>query len=483
MSKNDLIGLGGIAVLLLLMALRMPIGTAMLLVGIVGFAMLNGIDNALYSLGTYPYAYAGVYDFAVIPLFVLMGNLGTVSGMASALYAAAYSWFGHWRGGLAHATIVACAGFAAVCGSSVASAVTMGKVCLPEMRRYKYSHRLATGTIAAGGTLGILIPPSTAFVIYGLLTEQSIGRLLLAGILPGILLTVIFMTTVAIWMHFQPQHGPAGPRASWTERRQSIGRATPMLTIVFVSIGGIYAGIFTPSEAAAVGAFLAFLYALWRRSLTRETLIEILLDTVRTTSLVFLILIGALVFGPFLALSGLPEHIATFFAGLDVPRVVVRLHRARDLPRRLLDAGADAPHRDPDHGSAQLRPDLVRRCHGNRAGNGSDRPAGRHQCLHREGPRSRCADYGNLQRRAAVLDRDGRLHRDPDHVPANRDIHTRQYDQLTRHPEFFNGADDRLRELSGTGLSKHGTVPLLVDIGSARPGRRRQVQSAIEPHA
>ncbi len=323
MSKNDLIGLGGIAVLLLLMALRMPIGTAMLLVGIVGFAMLNGIDNALYSLGTYPYAYAGVYDFAVIPLFVLMGNLGTVSGMASALYAAAYSWFGHWRGGLAHATIVACAGFAAVCGSSVASAVTMGKVCLPEMRRYKYSHRLATGTIAAGGTLGILIPPSTAFVIYGLLTEQSIGRLLLAGILPGILLTVIFMTTVAIWMHFQPQHGPAGPRASWTERRQSIGRATPMLTIVFVSIGGIYAGIFTPSEAAAVGAFLAFLYALWRRSLTRETLIEILLDTVRTTSLVFLILIGALVFGPFLALSGLPEHIATFFAGLDVPRVVV----------------------------------------------------------------------------------------------------------------------------------------------------------------
>jgi tripartite ATP-independent transporter DctM subunit len=323
MSRGDLIGLGGIAVLLLLMVLRMPIGIAMLLVGAVGFAMLNGVNNALYSLGTYPYAYSGVYDFAIIPLFVLMGNLGTISGMASSLYAAAYAWFGHWRGGLAHATIVACAGFAAVCGSSVASAVTMGKVCLPEMAKYNYSPRLSTGTVAAGGTLGILIPPSTAFVIYGLLTEQSIGRLLLAGILPGLLLTGLFMLTVGIWMRFRPEYGPPGPRASWIERRNSIGKASPMLTIVLFSIGGIYTGIFTPSEAAAVGAFLAFLYALWRRSLTRENFAEILLDTVRTTSLVFLILIGALVFGPFLALSGLPEHIAQFLAGLEVPRVVV----------------------------------------------------------------------------------------------------------------------------------------------------------------
>jgi len=323
MSRGDLIGLGGIAVLLLLMVLRVPIGIAMLLVGIIGFAMLNGLNAALNALGTYPYAYSGVYDFAVIPLFVLMGNLGTVSGMARSLYAAAYSWIGHWRGGLAHATILACAGFAAVCGSSVASAVTMGKVCLPEMRRYNYSNKLSTGTIAAGGTLGILIPPSTAFVIYGLLTEQSIGRLLLAGILPGLLLTGLFMMTVAIWMYFKPEYGPPGPRASWSERRKSIGQATPMLTIVLFSIGGIYTGIFTPSEAAAVGAFLAFGYALWRRSLTRENFAEILLDTVRTTSLVFLILIGALIFGPFLALSGLPEHIATFLAGLEVPRVVV----------------------------------------------------------------------------------------------------------------------------------------------------------------
>jgi tripartite ATP-independent transporter DctM subunit len=323
MSRSDAIGLIGIGVLLLLMALRMPIGIAMLLVGIVGFAILNGPQAALAALGSYPYQYAAVYDFAVIPLFVLMGNLGAVSGMARDLYAAAYSWIGHVRGGLAHATILACAGFAAVSGSSVASAVTMGKVCLPEMRRYNYSHRLATGVIAAGGTLGILIPPSTAFVIYGLLTEQSIGKLLLAGIFPGLLLTAIFMVTVAIWMRFKPHYGPRGPRASWSERGQRLLGAGPMLFIVTVSIGGIYVGAFSPSQAAAVGAALAFGYAIWRRSLGNGHLSKILIETVNTTALVFLILIGALVFGPFLALSGLPEKIAQSLAGLDVPRVVI----------------------------------------------------------------------------------------------------------------------------------------------------------------
>ena len=323
MSGNDVIGLIGIGVLLLLMVLRMPIGIAMLLVGIVGFAILNGPQAAFAALGSYPYQYAAVYDFAVIPLFVLMGNLGAVSGMARDLYAAAYAWMGHWRAGLAHATIIGCAAFSAVSGSSVASAVAMGKVCLPEMRRYKYSHRLATGVIAAGGTLGILIPPSTAFVIYGLLTEQSIGKLLLAGVLPGILLTAIFMATVAIWMRFKPQYGPAGPRATWAERGTTMLNAGPMLFVAFVSIGGIYVGAFTPEEAAAVGAGLTFIYALWRRSLGKGNLSKILIETVNTTALVFLILIGALVFGPFLALSGLPEHIAQSLAGLDVPRVVI----------------------------------------------------------------------------------------------------------------------------------------------------------------
>jgi tripartite ATP-independent transporter DctM subunit len=323
MSWNEFIGLAGIIVLLLLMVLRMPIGIAMLLTGIVGFAILNGLPAAFAALATYPYAYAAAYDFAIIPLFVLMGNLASTAGLGRELYAAAYAWIGHWRGGLAHATIVACAGFAAVCGSSVASAVTMGKVCLPEMRHYNYSHKLATGVIAAGGTLGILIPPSTAFVIYGILTEQSIGRLLLAGILPGLLLTGIFMMTVAIWMYFKPEYGPPGPRMSWRGRGKAMIGSGPMITIVLISIGGIYTGIFTPNEAAAVGAFLTFVYCLYRRSLNRENFVSILNDTVTTTALVFLILIGALVFGPFLALSGLPERIAQTLIGFELPRVVI----------------------------------------------------------------------------------------------------------------------------------------------------------------
>lgn len=325
MDQNDFIGIGGVLVMILLLVLRMPIGTAMLLVGVVGFAILNGIPAALMAIGTYPFQYAAVYDLAIIPLFVLMGNCAAASGMARDLFAAAYAWFGHWRGGLASATIAACAGFAAVSGSSVASAITMGRVCLPEMARYKYDPRLSCGTVAAGGTIGILIPPSTAFVIYGILTEQSIGRLLLAGILPGLLLTSIFMATIAIWMRIKPEYGPRGPRASWGERRRATFQAGPMMTVVLISIGGIYAGIFTESEAAAVGAFLALLYALAKRMLTGKSFNKILLETVSTTAMVFLILIGAQVFGPFLALSGLPENIAGVVKDLDVPRVVILL--------------------------------------------------------------------------------------------------------------------------------------------------------------
>jgi tripartite ATP-independent transporter DctM subunit len=199
----------------------------------------------------------------------------------------------------------------------------MGRVCLPEMFRYKYDARLATGTVAAGGTLGILIPPSTAFVIYGILTEQSIGKLLLAGFLPGILLSTLFVLTVTIWTRFRPELGPPGPIASREERIQTLWQSGPMIVIVALSIGGIYLGIFTPVEAAAVGAALCIAYALYRRSLGRGTMATVLLDTVKTTSFVFLILIGAFVFGPFLAVSGLPEHIAQAITGMQVPRVVI----------------------------------------------------------------------------------------------------------------------------------------------------------------
>jgi tripartite ATP-independent transporter DctM subunit len=321
----ETIGLIGVLAMLVLLALRMPIGIAMLLVGAVGFAILNGPGPALMALGTYPYSYAAYYDLAVIPLFVLMGNLAALSGMGRDLFAAAYAWVGHWRGGLASASIVSCAGFAAVSGSSVASALTMGKVCLPEMKRYRYDDGLATGTIAAGGTLGILIPPSTAFIVYGILTEQSIGRLLLAGFLPGLMLTLLFVITIAIWTRLRPEIGPAAERASMSERWATLWRATPMLSVVTASIGGIYVGMFTPAEAAAVGAFLAMVYALWNRTLTWASLEGVLLDTVKTTSMVFLILIGALVFGPFLALSGLPMRAAEFLTGLDVSALAILL--------------------------------------------------------------------------------------------------------------------------------------------------------------
>ena len=316
-------GLIGIVVMLVLLALRMPIGIAMLLVGSIGFAILHGVQPALFMLGSYPYGYAAVYELAVIPLFVLMGNAASVSGMGRDLYAAAYAWIGHWRGGLSSATIVACAGFAAVSGSSVASAVTMGRVCLPEMKRYGYDDRLATGTVAAGGTLGILIPPSTAFIIYAILTEQSIGRLLLAGFFPGILLAALFVVTVSIWTRFRPELGPPGPIASRQERLNTLGRAGPMLIIVLATIGGIYLGVFTPSEAAAVGAFLAILYAIWRRTLGAQNLQFVLIETVKTTAFVFLILIGALVFGPFLALSGLPQQFAAWLTSFDVPPIAI----------------------------------------------------------------------------------------------------------------------------------------------------------------
>ena len=323
MMSPEVIGLIGIVAMLVLLALRMPIGIAMLLVGAVGFAALHGVRNALYMLGSYPYGSSAVYELAVIPLFVLMGNVAGVSGMARDLFAAAYAWVGHWRGGLSSATIVACAGFAAVCGSSVASAVTMGRVCLPEMKHYGYDDRLATGTVAAGGTLGILIPPSTAFIIYAILTEQSIGRLLLAGFFPGILLATLFVATISIWTRFNPELGPPGPRADGAERLRTLVRSGPMLVIVLASIGGIYLGVFTPSEAAAVGAFLALAYAAWNGTLGGGNLQTILVETSNITAFVFLVLIGALIFGPFLALSGLPQLVAGWLTSFDVPPFII----------------------------------------------------------------------------------------------------------------------------------------------------------------
>ncbi|MCZ7564916.1 MAG: TRAP transporter large permease [Burkholderiales bacterium] len=317
------IGLAGMGALLVLLVLRMPIGIAMALVGALGIAALNSPDAALLVLGSYPYSNAAVHSLSVIPLFVLMGNFAMVSGMGSDLYAAGNAWIGHRRGGLASATILACAGFAALSGSSVASAVTMGGVAMPEMRRYAYDPRLATGVVAAGGTLGILIPPSTVLVVYAILTEQSIGKLFLAGVVPGVLLTLLFVLTVMVVTRFRPRFGPPGERMPMRHRIAALKRGSAMVFVVVATIGGIYVGVFTVTEAAAVGAGLTMAHAIWRRRLTRAALADALLQTVRTTSMVFLILIGAHIFSPFLALSRIPNDLAELLVGLALPDAAV----------------------------------------------------------------------------------------------------------------------------------------------------------------
>ena len=317
-----IIGLGG---LFFLLAFRTPVAIAMMVIGVIGIWVLNGWQASMSTLVDESFVIASTYELIVIPLFVLMGNFATISGMSADLYRAAYAWVGHWRGGLASATIASCAGFAALSGSSVASAVTMGRVSLPEMRRYNYDNRLATGCIAAGGTLGILIPPSTGFVIYAILTEESIGRLFLAGVLPGLLLTVLFMISIYIQTRINPTLGPAGPRTNLPGRVKALVDAGAMIGIVFIVIGGIYGGIFTPTEAAGVGAFLAFVLALIRRKVNYNAMSTVLLQTIRTSALAFLILIGAHIFNPFLALTQIPGDLAELLAGLELPRYVIML--------------------------------------------------------------------------------------------------------------------------------------------------------------
>ena len=318
-----LVGILGLAGLFLLIFLRVPIGIALAIAGALGYWALSGLDPTLALLGSVPFEIAYNYDLSIIALFVLMGNLALVSGMSRDLYAMARSLVGHWPGGLASATVVGCAGFAAVSGSSLASAVTMGRVALPEMRRHDYHPRLATGCVAAGGTLGILIPPSTGFIIYALLTEESIGQLFLAGVLPGILLTGLFMATIAILTRLNPSIGPKADRLSWLERLRSVGRSFSLIGIVFAVLGGIYFGVFTPVEAAAIGAFLTLVLTVVRRRLTLETLKFCILETVKTFAFVYLIVIGAFLFNPFLAVTQIPANLAAAMPGLDLPPVAI----------------------------------------------------------------------------------------------------------------------------------------------------------------
>jgi tripartite ATP-independent transporter DctM subunit len=312
------VGLVGIAILFLLLAVRIPVAFAMFVVGFIGIWLLNGWNAAMGLLASETFTLASKPELIVVPLFILMGNVASVTGMSRQLYEAAYAFIGSVRGGLASATVIGCGGFAALSGSSVASALTMGKVSLREMERYGYDPKLSTGVVAAGGTLGILIPPSTGFVIYAILTEQSIGRLFLAGVLPGLLLLTMFVLTVTLLCVWRPELGPRGPRTSLGEKRRALMGALPILSVIVLTIGGIYGGIFSPNEAAGVGAGLVVLYGIVTRTLGFAAFWAAVRDSIVTTATVMLILIAAHLLNPFLALSHVPTLVGEAIAALDL---------------------------------------------------------------------------------------------------------------------------------------------------------------------
>ena len=316
-------GIIGIGLLFLLFACGMPIGFVMALVGFLGYVYLGSLDAGLNIFGLTFYAGGTSYTLSVIPLFVLMGQFAAHAGLSRDIYHTVERWMGHQRGGLAMATIGACAGFAAISGSSVATAATMGTVALPEMKKYKYSEALATGTVAAGGTLGILIPPSATFVFYAILTEQSVGKLFIAGILPGIVLAALFMLTIYGHVRLNPGIAPRGERASLREKIVALKGIWGIAVLFLLVMGGIYSGVFTPTEAAGIGAFGAFVFAMGKRQVTWENFTASLAQTAQTTAMIFIIIIGAYIFGFFLAVTRIPSELADFMAGLQVSRYVI----------------------------------------------------------------------------------------------------------------------------------------------------------------
>lgn len=319
----ELIAISGIVVLLVLMFLSMPLGGAMIMMGLAGVIFVVGFDRGLSMLGMMTFRISSNYVMSVIPLFILMGFLAADAGLSNDAFYAANKWLGHFPGGLAMAAIGGCAGFAAVCGNSVATAVTMCTIALPEMRKYKYADQFSLGAISCGGLLGWMIPPSIPFVIYSILTEVSVGSLFIAGILPGILITILFITTVYITCRVNPHLGPPGPKASWRERVVVLKQVWAVLLLFLVVLGGMYGGVFTATEAGAVGAFGAFVLALARRRLTFKTLMKSLMQTGALTGMIFLLIIGATVFNSFMAVTEIPISLAKFISGLSLPPALI----------------------------------------------------------------------------------------------------------------------------------------------------------------
>jgi C4-dicarboxylate transporter, DctM subunit len=315
-------GLAGIAVMLALLAARMPVGLAMTVAGAGGVAVMYGGNFApiLGVMAITPFSIGNSFVFTTIPLFILMGNIAFRSGISGDMFDATRKWIGHWPGGLASATIGACAIFSAASGSSVATAAAMGTITVPEMRAHGVSPRLASGVVAAGGTLGILIPPSLGMLIYAMVTDQSMGRLLIAGVMPGLLLACMFLLTIFLWSLVRPADAPRGERFSWRARLRALTGVAGFAVLSLIVMGGIYGGFVTPTEAAAVGASGAFLVAAAKRKLTWRIVVDSLDDTVRTTCMVFLIVIGAHILNVFLATSQLPMALSSYLNGMPLPR-------------------------------------------------------------------------------------------------------------------------------------------------------------------
>jgi C4-dicarboxylate transporter, DctM subunit len=318
-----LIGITGILIMILMFLTRMPVAFVMATVGFVGFSIVIHVDAGLVLLSRNIYETFDSYDLTTIPLFILMGQLGFNSGISKRLYNAGYKFLGNIRGGLAMATVTACTAFGAVCGSSPATAATMATVGLPEMKRYNYDDELATGSVASGGGIGMIMPPSVVLIIYGILTEQSIGALFVAGIFPALLVTLLFIICIFIRCRISPEMGPRGERFSWPEKLKSLLGLTETLIIFILVIGGIFIGLFTPTEAAAIGAFGVLVISMIRRQISWEGFVKSLMETLRTSCMVLMLIAGAVIFGKFLAVTRIPFEIAGWVSGLDISPVLV----------------------------------------------------------------------------------------------------------------------------------------------------------------
>ena len=292
--------------------MRIPLAVAMTIAGVVGMGLMRGWSPAFAGVSQVVFETGFAYVLSVIPLFVLMGNFVARAGMARELFQAANAFVGHRKGGLAMASIIASGGFGSICGSSIATAATMSRVAYPEMRKHGYSDALSTGAIASGGTLGILIPPSTVLVIYGIITETNIGKLFIAGILPGLLAITLLCLAVVFVTWRNPEAGPPAERHTWGERMRALGNVWGVVVLFILVIGGIYGGVFTATEGAGVGAAGAFLFALLRRTLTFKLLLEILMESARTTAMLFTILIAAMIFTSFINYTTMPADLSAF---------------------------------------------------------------------------------------------------------------------------------------------------------------------------